>query len=483
MKRRWLAVLLVAVIPASAFQVDAPGEDPSAVLRRLESGRLRPGNDHPAWLAFAAGDYKAALAALDETIDRSHPWLRPYLMNIASITDDFVRFESERFELYLPADQAFLADYALPALEKAASYLNGAFDHAPQGRIRVEIYPTEELFSAASTLSRETLRRSGAIGICKFHRLMILTPRVLPLGYRWLDALAHEYAHLMINEVSAGKAELWLHEGTARYFDTAWRADPPVYLSPAQKTSLMEAFESGELIPFERMSPSLVYLDSQDEVSLAFAQVANAVDRLINEKGRKRFVSFLRRLEREPFTEAFRRVYGQDPVSFEKEWRASLPANGWEKTVGAMDDAIVFGAFEEDAAVGADAQGHVRLGDLMRRRGRLPAALIQYEKALDQEPDNAVILLKAARVQLELGNRRDAEKKLRRAVSANPNYGTPHIELARLAEPAEAQALLSTAISINPFDPAPHALLASALRRAGRDRAAAREDEIAESLK
>src|SRR6185436_16415221 len=101
------------------------------------------------------------------------------------------------------------------------------FGHRPEGKIRVEIYPNKEDFSKASTLSLETLERSGAIGICKFHRLMIMTPQALPIGYRWLDALSHEYIHLTVNEMSASKAELWLHEGTARYFETAYRSQPP----------------------------------------------------------------------------------------------------------------------------------------------------------------------------------------------------------------------------------------------------------------
>jgi tetratricopeptide (TPR) repeat protein len=93
------------------------------------------------------------------------------------------------------------------------------------------------------------------------------------------------------------------------------------------------------------------------------------------------------------------------------------------------------------------------LGDRFRQSGRLDAALIEYEKALKDEPDNALILLKAAKTHLALGQKDAAIENLRRATAMNPNYGTPHIELALLVEGKEAEEHLQEAIAINPFDP------------------------------
>ena len=64
---------------------------------------------------------------------------------------------------------------------------------------------------------------SGAIGICKFNKIMLLSPRNLARGYRWTDALSHEYIHYIVVQLSHNRAPIWLHEGIAKYFESAWR--------------------------------------------------------------------------------------------------------------------------------------------------------------------------------------------------------------------------------------------------------------------
>jgi tetratricopeptide (TPR) repeat protein len=380
-------------------------------------------------------------------------WLRPYLEGLIEATQELVRSESEHFEFFAPAGQEILAEIALPAMENIHRAMGQAFQHTPQKKIRIEVYPNKEAFSAASTLSLETLERSGAIGICKFHRLMILSPKALPMGYRWLDALSHEYVHLMINELSYMEAELWIHEGTARYFETVYRATPPVFLSPRQKSDLLVALDENRLVSFERMSPSLVYLKDQDEVSLAFSQVSYSVSHLVADKGEKTFVRFLMDLRDTPFDRAFKRNFGLATAEFEKKIHEKLATENWPRLKGAMNDNVVFYQVDDNAFVGAAVQDQVRLGDRMRMRSRLDAALIQYERALQSEPDNGVILLKAARMLLQLNRVEEAVARLRHAVETNPNYLTPHVVLAPLVAKEEAQKLIETALAINPFDP------------------------------
>lgn len=484
MKRSFTAIIAASLISGSwAFQIEAPESGIDAAFKRLEAGTLRAGRDPETLMRLAAADNAGALAALTPELEAEAPWLHGYLSRAQAAAAGLVSQESAHFVLWTPPDQAFLGAYALPALEEAGAYFDRAFGRRPEGKIRVEVYPDKESFSAASTLSEETLERSGAIGICKFHRLMILSPRALPMGYRWLDALTHEYVHLMVNELSETNAELWLHEGTARYFETAPRKNPPRYLTAHQKTALIEAREKGELVPFERMSPSMVYLKDQEQVSLAFAQVSHAVDLLVRERGLKGYSRFLKRLSDAPFETAFRKVFGMTPPEFEARWKEALAKEPWEKSRGAMSDEIRFVALSEDEAIGADARARVRFGDLMRARGQVEPALMEYEKALVEEPDNAVILLKAARSLLSLGRTDDARRKLRRAVEKNPNYGTPWIELAGLVEPAEAVSCLLEANAINPFDPRIHAMLSGAFAKLGEGEKAEREDAVARLLK
>jgi tetratricopeptide (TPR) repeat protein len=487
-----LALLLPLLNPAPAspllaFQVDSPSAESVGNQRNplelLEAGRATSATVSKSIVALADRRYEDALASVSDADLRWAPWFKDYLAGLVKVTAPLEKSESDHFILYTPPGQAFLKDYALPTLERAGSYMEKNFGHRPDRKIVVEIYPTEADFSAASTLSEETLERSGAIGICKFHRLMIMTPRALPLGYRWLDALSHEYTHLMINELSDAKAELWLHEGTARYFETAYRANPPIFLAPVQQTALLEAIDKGTLVPFAKMSPSMVYLKDQEQVSLAFAEVSHAVSLLVARHGIPTFVGFLTELKKQPFPKAFRAKFGKDPDAFEKEWQAALAKEPWPRVKGAMSETVRFQALDESAEIGADAQAQTRFGDRMRVRGLYEAALIEYQKALAAEPDNAVVLLKVARTHLAMGEKDAALEPLRKATKSNPNYITPHVELALLADPAEALPHLEEAIALNPFDPRVHTRLAEIYDVQGKTADAQKERAILESLK
>ncbi len=444
--------------PLYAFQIDVPSDprgsrQPLSPIQIVEAGLATESNVPIVYYHLAHGNYEKALEMAGSVPAENGAALADYLKGLIEVSRTLERKDSAHFILFAPADQIFLADYALAALEKVAETYDKLFGFRPMGKIRVEIYPDKETFSAASTLSLGILETSGAIGICKFHRLMIMSPQSLPLGYRWLDALSHEYAHLMINELSGSRAELWLHEGTARYLETTFRSDPPLFLTPHQKSDLKTAVEKDKLISFERMSPSLVYLKDQDEVSLAFAQVAHAVSLLIKKQGLKRYGQFLRLLKEKDFNTAFKESFKQSPPEFEKFCHAQLVKEPWEKTKGTLSDEVRFQELSEATAIGADVQGLTRLGDRMRRQGLMEAALIEYEKALKDEPDNALILLKAARTELVLGQKDSAILRLRRAIEKNPNYITPYIELAGLVGENEARSLYLEANAMNPFDP------------------------------
>jgi tetratricopeptide (TPR) repeat protein len=230
------------------------------------------------------------------------------------------------------------------------------------------------------------------------------------------------------------------------------------------------------------MSPSLVYLKDQDEVSLAFAQVAYAIHWLIAKYGEKKFVSFLTSLKTSTFSLAFMKSYGMSPDIFESTWQADLGRERWEKTQGTISDEVRFSPLQEVDLVGAETQAKIRLGDRMRARGYLDAALVEYEKALSEEPDNAVVLLKAARTYAALGQKDKVTPLLQRAVDKNPNYVTPYIDLAALKEGEEAVSLLLEANAINPFVPDIHRLLAENYKKLGKTDDAMREDQIAKEL-
>jgi cytochrome c-type biogenesis protein CcmH/NrfG len=509
-----LLALLGAAAPR-AFAADLTAEtliEPGIVLRRdpkpwlaaeglLEAGEIEAVESFVAGLrlpkeaeaagklnsllALYRGDPAAALAALEGL--RADDWVlsrRAYLEGLLAAAQGMEESVTDHFRVRAAADDAFLAQYAARALESARSKMAEVFGAASAAGVPAEIYPTQEAFSRASTLSPETLERSGAIGICKFRRLMVLSPRETPLGYRWLDALAHEYNHYLINELSGTLCPLWLHEGVARYYETAWRRAGPFEHAPAAETALAEASgalavqsstapaEGGApaeastgpaLIPFSRMEPSMVYLEDQDQVALAFAQVSDAVAYLVEEFGPGKLRELLQAFRVSFRSQAFEKVLGMTEEEFEASWRDSLKDRAWTVSKGALAQKIRLDRVDETELAGPDVQGHIRLGDRLRQQDQPAAAVIQYRKALEKEPDNGVALLKLARAQLAQDEEAAAEEALRRAVSKNTSYITPFVALGELlydqGRYEEAQPLLEEGLEINPFDPRLHKYL------------------------
>ncbi|HOW28011.1 MAG TPA: peptidase MA family metallohydrolase [Elusimicrobiota bacterium] len=415
-----------------------------------------------------AGDYSGALDRLTSLppSDSGGQAQRAYLSRLVEITTGFeeILSTSTRFRFQADKDHLFLLLYAIPALEEAWTGMGDRFGLTPSTTVIVEIYPTRESFSAASTLSSETLDRSGAIGICKFRRIMIVSPQSLPLGYRWLDALSHEFNHYLISQVSGSLCPLWLHEGIARYYETAWRRDGSYEPPPSSQNLLAKAVETDSLIPFQRMEPSMVYLKDQEEVSLAFAQVSDAVGYMLDRYGEKTLVSLLRSFKTRSREESFVSVLGISEQDLEAEWKRSLSDKKIEVSTGAIIPKVYFQNIDEvDSFVGADSRGHIRLGDRLKQKGQTAVAAVQYQKAVDLEPNNGVALGRAARMLIAQDNIAKAEEYLRTAVEKNPSYVTVYIMLGELlyddGRYYEARDVLYEAAGINPFHPKIHEIL------------------------
>ena len=70
---------------------------------------------------------------------------------------------------------------------------------------------------------------------------MLLSPRNLARGYRWTDALSHEYIHYIVVQLSYNRAPIWLHEGIAKYFESAWRLPQVAWLDRRSESLLAHA--------------------------------------------------------------------------------------------------------------------------------------------------------------------------------------------------------------------------------------------------
>ncbi len=411
---------------------------------------------------------------------------------------DFKTYTSPHFILRLQAERdGVLAEYALDALEKAYEFLGRDLGYRPSTPVRIEIFPDHQGFHAASSLSKRDIEVAGAVGICKFDKVMLLSPRVLLRGYRWLDALVHEYVHYVIVKLSDDKAPIWIHEGVAKHEESRWRSATSLYLNPLNRTLLAQALQTGEFVTFERMEPSLVRLETPQQVQLAYAEAASSVEFMhvkVGYPGLREIFREMARADTRGAKSPIEQVLAISFEAFQDEWQQFLRAKQLTPVAGVQlsQFKVVEKAerdedrLEQEALQSAAVERDLSLGDLMRQRGRFDGAVYYYDRARKGRPDAPFVLNKLSRSLLAAQRTQEAVPHALRALEVYPDYSTSHTTLGdayrMLGELEKARQHYEESIQINPFDPVPHHYLAELYRQAGDPEAAEREARIARRL-
>jgi tetratricopeptide (TPR) repeat protein len=370
------------------------------------------------------------------------------------------------------------------------------FGLLPSSKIRVEIFPTTDTFYPASSLSARDIEVSGAIGICKFDKIMLLSPRNLARGYRWTDALSHEYIHYLLVHLSANRAPIWLHEGIAKYFEDIWRLPESAWLSRSTESLLAHALANDSFVGFKNMEPSLVKLETTYQVQLGYAEAASAIDFIMHRLGAAGLVNILKDLQQsedEGATGAIARVMGHDFAQFEQNWRHFLESKQLREHEGIRlpryqlkEDGKMPATDLQQEIESSTARMHMRLGDRMRQRGRERAAVAEYRRALNKDPYSPYLLNKLAGTLLSQGKFEPALQHLERARALDPDYVTTYTNLGRLHVAqqnfVQARLALEEAVQLNPFDPSIHQYLADSYRRLGLQDKARQEQDVLKRL-
>jgi tetratricopeptide (TPR) repeat protein len=458
---------------AEAIAAKALKDNPKSATALEFDGRIK----------FYQGRYQEALTVLDRAlaVDSKDP-RRQAIKLLTQLTLDvhksFKRHESAHFILFVDDKRdAILVPHALDALEKTYEAIGAELGYFPKEKVRVEVAPDATSFNAISTLSLRDIEETGAVGICKFNKLMIISPRALSFGYRWVDSLSHEYLHYVIVSLSNNQAPIWLHEGMARFYETRWRKPAPAqqahedYLTPANQTLLVQALEKNQFVGFKKMEPSLIHLDTPEQVQLAYAEAASAVDFINQSKGKAGVRELLATLKDKPTPEAVEKVYGMAFDAFETKWKAFLKAKGLKPIEGTRvrrlrvkkdqrEDEEVVELREIQSAI---ARNRTHLADQMLAKGRPAAALNEYQRALQASPQSPVILNKLGRVMIEQNRAEEALALLKKALDIDPDSSNTYVQLGRGYHLAknfkEARIVLEEAIQLNPFHPLIYRLL------------------------
>jgi tetratricopeptide (TPR) repeat protein len=504
----------------SSFQVAVAGKKAEKLLDdwQFDEGRavitemvrVAPQSGHTLYVEgyarFLEGDYDGSIHKLSAAIEvaPTDTTVRQLHMLATAARDAVKDHKEERsahFLIRYPAEDAVLVSYALEALESAYLALDHDLGFKSSMPIRVEIYRSPSDLAAVSSLSVAEVARTGTIALCKWARLMVTTPRALSYGYPWLDSINHELVHYAVSSLTRDRAPVWLQEGLAKFLERRWREPAGGRIPPSMEHLLAKALRAGKLISFEAMHPSMAKLPSAEDASLAFAEVANAVAYMHNVGGMPAVRAAVEKVG-----------LGQDArlavaaatkvtwLEFDHGWRAFMQAQHY-RTYAAIDiptthirkaNAIASKRKpNEDEALSASqkiapAYRFLRLGNMMLKRNRLRAAVIEYEKGARAGGDKAtagkaggaghgeaaahwVFPVKLGRTYLALGEPERALKAMAGVQVLYPELPWPNLiagqALLATGDIPGSVVALRAALATNPFDPAVHCGLATAYAR------------------
>jgi tetratricopeptide (TPR) repeat protein len=450
---------------------------------------------------FLEGDYADAVHELDRSLtlaptgpgSLNTKQLHELAVAARDAVDGHKEERSGHFIIRAPAVDAVLLPYARDALEASYRALHDDLGFDAELPVRVEFYKSPSDLASVSSLSQAEVARTGTIALCKWGRLMVTSPRALATGYPWLDTINHEFVHYAVSQLTHDHAPVWLQEGLAKFLERRWREPAGGRIPPAMEHLLAKALRTGKLITFEAMHPSMAKLPSAEDATLAFAEVANAVAYLYAQKGAPGLRDAIKRVaDGADAREAVAGAAGVAWPEFERGWRGFMVAQKYV-TFPAIDiptthirkaNAIASQRKpNEEEALSASTKmappfRFLRLGNMLLRRGRPRAAVVEYEKGAKAatgkrgDPGAAawVFPVKLGRTYLQLGEPDRALKAVEPVKALYPDLPWPLViagsaYLAKGALP-EAAAAARAAIANNPFDPEAHCTLADAAEKA-----------------
>ncbi len=459
-------------------------------LEKLAPADVEPLAYYQGRVAFEEGRYADALRLLEKAglNDKPGSWVR-LAKDTGNITQNFEKAESEHFIfLYPKGKDVVLVPWALDALEGIRAALEKDLGYAPPGKIRVEIVSSASELAKVSTLSKEAIKTTGTIAICKFNKLMVTSPKAVVTGYDWLDTVAHEYVHLVVSRKSRNTVPIWMHEGLAKYLESRWRGPAGGAMTPPTLALLGSRVKKNQLVPFEKMHPSMALLPTAEDAATAFAEVFFAIKLIDTEGGPQALERMLDAMSKGTSDRAaVELVMKRKWPEFEKTWMASLKKQPYPKELlppssnekkelleaaGQKKEEkkkkgreVSFGDFQEVTEV--DARRAAHLGELFRERHRMVAATEAYGRAHKVVGDKyESVSNKYALALLELNKFDEAAVVLEGSLKTHPGSASTNVHLGRIHLRARryeaAKKAYLDALAVNPFDPEVHVALFAA---------------------
>lgn len=294
-------------------------------IARYELERTR--SDHPdsADLLFYLGlvlyetDNRQQAMELWEQALRLAPG-RPDLINLlkkarkeTAVEDSMDRSHSSRFNLtYDPGVSSSLALAILDVLESASNQVGAELGHFTEARVPVAIYKRDDYKDVTDSPDWSGGVYDGTIRL-PFGAMNEITPPMRAI-------LFHEYAHVVVFDLTRGNCPVWLNEGIAEMFGKRQ------FDHPAMEAG--QAITKESLIDVRRLEGSFSGLSSR-EAMRAYQQSHSMVNYLVSTYGWHRVNAILSDLGKGMgISSAVASALKDYSLSYEglvREWRESLP--------------------------------------------------------------------------------------------------------------------------------------------------------------
>lgn len=380
--------------------------------------------------------------------------------------------------IFADPKDALLAPYLFEAMAEARTALGDEIGVLPDHAVRFEFFDDPAKLAMVTPLTVDNIRTTGTVGVTKYRRIMMITPRVMVYGYGWIDTAVHEYVHYLLTLRTRNQAPVWLQEGMAKLFEARWRRTDPEPLDSAVAYRLHRAIVRDDLVTFAEMYPSVAMLPSAERAALAYAEVETMLGLVRQRRGPQGIEVLLDRVSDGADAEsALAEAWGDDFDGFMEEWKRATRRSTASSQEGELDRPL----FKEDEDEpppeelgdvfshlgGGRARQHARLGTLLHARGHKVAATMQYEKARKADVrarKDAALSRRLGRLYVDIGRWSDAVALLEHAATQEPDDANLAADqgraLLRSGRRDEARAALWRALRVNPFIPAIHCDLA-----------------------
>lgn len=432
-------------------------------------------------IEFMKGNYERSWKILSR-VDDNMKEVKEFKSHVDATrraSKNFIAKESEHFIFrFEEGPDEILIHHAREVLEKSYRVLGKILNYYPKEKVLVEFYPDRKPFSKISPLTLKDILTSGTVALCKYHRIMMISPGSLVRGFNWMDTLSHEYVHYLLTKSSHNHLPLWMHEGIAKYLETRWRGEED-YLSPIMETVLSNAMKNDYRVPLEAMMPSLAKLKNAEDVQLAYAEVSSMMEYLTTLNGLDIFPKILAQLSSgQNFSNVFLSQVGQSLSEFQDNWENWAKGLPLKNIPGIQTLSTEFKnregpeGKEYKELKSKKARDLTYLGDILKSRDHFKAAIVEYQKALDESSSHSPILFnKLAGTHLQSGNQEQAETLLKESLEFFPDFHTSLVNMGELKllnrEYELARVYFEKAVRINPFNPFAHIRLMNVYDKLG----------------